>query len=726
MSNFATANTVINEIVKAVDFEFAHDQAIKNAALGIQAIMTDGEKDFIIGGEVKPYPSGGMNFIISPIYGHCAGSGVDFIETLTSPQPISIEDADPTYDRIDAVQARGVYGFYDYQDRRFRDPASGAETVENIPTKKRIFMEVSVKKGSSGSVAAPPADNGFIKLAEIVVPAASVSVNAENIKNITARYSNAENGNWTIDKARTFNPGYVADIVAALLANHNEDGSHKDNIITAANILFGNQAGAVRGLIIPTGESMKVLEEDFTALAGITQVLAAIAAAVNMAYPYANNLLSRYLLLNVNPVAASTVNVDVTIGGEVSIDGISCTVGQMVFLKDQTNPIENGFWEVQTGQWNRYAGFTAANTDVFTNKFILVKSGTANSGKMFYLDGDNYIIGTSPLVFIESRLSPAAIPGTIVFRDKDGKTDYDTKISESSGDMKLEIVSNADMVDGLGRNLLEVLGVSTIPEAMAELRRRCNNNGEIDSTKIPDFRGLMIGDYLDGIDFSGITPPTSAQAPNGGPAVWNDTYKNNRLVIAGFNTYKQAGDTENTDNHVLFVFRDVLWQQRQRSTNDNAGGYTNSASEIRAYLEGANGDGNGTFAIKLEECLNGGVLPPGGKYLYTIRKYNSTKNAAAWNSFTVFLPTEIEVFGVQALGDELSPDYAQLNVHFPLYQKSTAYRCKRYNGARAWHWLSTPRSSNSTHFCYVSYNGYAGNSLASITGGGVSPAFCVR
>jgi hypothetical protein len=203
MSNFSTANTAINEIVKAVDFSFVHDQAINNAALGIQAIMTDGEKDFIIGGKVKPYPSGGMNFIVSPIYGHCAGSGIDFIETLTSQQPISIEGADPVYDRIDTIQVRGVTGLYDFQDRKFRDPDSGAETVENIPTKKRIYMEVSVKKGSPGSVTAPPTDTGFIKLAEIVVPAASVSVNAENIKNITARSTGTENGNWTMDKSRT-------------------------------------------------------------------------------------------------------------------------------------------------------------------------------------------------------------------------------------------------------------------------------------------------------------------------------------------------------------------------------------------------------------------------------------------------------------------------------------------------------------------------------------------
>jgi hypothetical protein len=62
-----------------------------------------------------------------------------------------------------------------------------------------------------------------------------------------------------------------------------------------------------------------------------------------------------------------------------------------------------------------------------------------------------------------------------------------------------------------GRNLLEVLGVSTPAEAMAIARGRCNNgvsaaNGE------PDFSGLQIGDYIDGIDLSAIP------AENGGTA----------------------------------------------------------------------------------------------------------------------------------------------------------------------------------------------------------------
>jgi hypothetical protein len=69
---------------------------------------------------------------------------------------------------------------------------------------------------------------------------------------------------------------------------------------------------------------------------------------------------------------------------------------------------------------------------------------------------------------------------------------------------------------------------------MAALRARCNGTG------VPDFSGLQIGDYLDGIDLSAIP------AGNGGTAgqPWNNTYKNNRITLSAFNPYKGAGDTE--------------------------------------------------------------------------------------------------------------------------------------------------------------------------------------
>ncbi|MDR0376673.1 MAG: hypothetical protein LBH70_02660, partial [Spirochaetaceae bacterium] len=68
----------------------------------------------------------------------------------------------------------------------------------------------------------------------------------------------------------------------------------------------------------------------------------------------------------------------------------------------------------------------------------------------------------------------------------------------------------AGYTEGKGRDLRLVFGIDStdpsvyIPQIMTEIRRCCNNNGEIDNTGIPDFTGLMVGDYLDGIDLSAI------------------------------------------------------------------------------------------------------------------------------------------------------------------------------------------------------------------------------
>jgi hypothetical protein len=340
------------------------------------------------------------------------------------------------------------------------------------------------------------------------------------------------------------------------------------------------------------------------------------------------------------------------------------------------------------------------------------------------------------LAQIADLITPLASPKGIIMRDEHGRAkvsapeaaDDIARLAEITAAIKeatLDLTSHADQIDGKGRNLLEVLGVSTIPEAMAEIRRRCNNNGEIDNTGVPDFGVIRIGDYIDGLDFSGIAPPSAAAAPNGGPQAWNDTYKNNRIVVSGFNTYKNSGDTENTKNHVLFTFRNVLWQMRQRAANDNTGGYAynNTANEIRAYLEGLAGDGTGVFALGLESALDGGVTPTGGKYLYTIRKAHSIKGNYAWNSYTVWLPTEIEVFGYQTYGDEANQ--YNLNVQLPIYQNSAVYRIKRRNGSRAWHWESTPTAAGTTSFAQVNSFGGAASTAVGFSDGGVSPAFCV-
>ena len=290
--------------------------------------------------------------------------------------------------------------------------------------------------------------------------------------------------------------------------------------------------------------------------------------------------------------------------------------------------------------------------------------------------------------------------------------------------------------NGPPRDLRLVFGIGStdpavyIPLIMAEIRRRCNNNGEIDASGIPDFSGLMIGDYIDGIDLSAIP------AENGGDAgqPWNDTYKNNRIVISGFNTFHSMGTSDNIRNHVLFMFRNVPLRRRMNATNTNTGGYV--ASEMRAFLEGTNGNGTGDMAGVTTAAFLNAVRAQLGNFLLTITKLHSTKGSTNFLNYTLFLPSELEVFGSPFFGDEgvempalTSPVRDRrvgdlTPVHFPIFAHSYEYRIKRRNGARHWWWTQTPFAGGSASFSIVTSNGIVYTNAASGLGG-CAPAFCV-
>jgi hypothetical protein len=272
------------------------------------------------------------------------------------------------------------------------------------------------------------------------------------------------------------------------------------------------------------------------------------------------------------------------------------------------------------------------------------------------------------------------------------------------------------MVDGYGRNLMTVLGKQTIIDTMAEIVKLSNNTGQLDNTGIPNYSAMRVGDYIDGIDLSGIAAENSGSAGQ----AWSDGYKNNRIVIAGFNTYKGAGDTENTKNHVLFTFRNCPLAKRMNSSNDNTGGY--QASELRAFLEGLNGDGTGDKSGVTTARFMTVLKQQIGDVLYKIRKAHSNKGGYNWANYTCFIPTELEVFGYQTWGDEAN--MYNTNVQWPLYAQGYAYRVKRYNGARQWWWEHTPYSGSAASFSTVHSVGDASYGSASSVGG-CAPAFCV-
>lgn len=697
MANLKTALAMDNEIFKSSDFNFGYDSIMSNIAVAMKAVLSGSEGNYILGGKVKPYGSGGMNVSIEPIYGFCNSTGVCVVESDVT-EPISFEEADNSLNRIDIIEICGTETGYDSQSRKFRNPTTKVDWTETVNTKKKIALSVKVKKGSNGSESAPSVDNGYVKIAEISIPAGTLNITTDLIKNVTARKHGVNNEEWTTNKKGTFNPGYLADVFHTFLEQHNEDGTHKNAVIKTANIDFGTGSAQVKGANMPTGQSMSVHGVDFTSSKSVTDLIVALANNANNLYKYSNDIFSRFSFLDDLPMACSTANVDIATGGEMTIDGVLVSIGQLVFLKDQTDAKENGFYEVQSGAWNRYEGYTSANADAFIHKLVFIKAGAENKGKMFYLNGDFADIGADELDFEEANFTSDKTAHKFVVRDKNGRA----KMAEPEEDDDIAVKATVKAEEAArkayekqltahydsceGRNLLYVLGVNTVAEAMNILHTRCNGTGK------PDFSGLMIGDY---IDLPSLT-------------VNGTTYTSNiRIVISGFNHYFGVGDKENTKNHILWTFRDVVLRRHVNTSNINTGGYP--ASELKTFLDGV-------FALGLGSALGS------ADYLYTIRRAISKKSSTDWTSETVFLPTEVEVFGTPTYGDDQCA--WNTNIQYAIYRNSSFYRIKRHNGARAWWWEATPGASNSIYFCFVDDNGFSSSHIASRMDGGVSPAFC--
>ena len=707
MANFKTAIAAENEIMKATDFTFGYDSSIANVATALRAVLSNSPGDYIVGGKVKPYGSGGLNVSIEPIYAYKSSTQLCVAETEVT-EPVSFERADDNLNRIDIVQVCAVEERYDSQSRKFNDPSTGTKTNRTVPTKKRVKLEVSVKKGSNGSASAPASDAGYVKIAEVIIPAGATNITEDLIKNVTARKYNISNEEWTANKKATFNPGYLADIFYQFLAAHNEDGSHKAATIKAGHIDFGTETTQVKGSNIPTGQSLSIHGVDFTSSENLTKIILALADASNDLYKYANDIMSRFSFITDLPVAASTENVNVAAGGEKTIDGIPVSAGQLVFLKDQKDTKENGFWEVQTGAWNRYSGYTVANAGAFVHKFVFIKAGSINKGKVFYTNDDFGKIGADALIFKECRMTPYIKAFTAIVRDENGRAkvaapkeedDIARKAEVDSGDASTlstaksytDFASHGGCTDG--RNLLDVFGKTTVAEVMEILHNKCNGEGKA------DFSGLMIGDYLD----------LPSLTVGGTTYTWNADYQNLRIVISGFNHYIYCGNpNENKKNHILWTFRNVVLQKRMNATDTNAGGY--ETSELKKYLD------------EVFEAGLGNALGSSG-YLYTIMRAISKKGATGFVTNTVFLPTEVEVFGVPTCGDDQIA--WNTNIQYPIYRDSSFYRVKKYNGSRDWWWEGTPAASDSTSFCYVNNGGGASaHHLASGNYCGVAPAFC--
>lgn len=110
--------------------------------------------------------------------------------------------------------------------------------------------------------------------------------------------------------------------------------------------------------------------------------------------------------------AASTANLTLT--AEQTVDGVALVVGDTILVKDQTDGIENGLYEVKTTAWvrapNLILGSNAAGIAIFVNE------GTVNADTIWVCTNDaaTAIVGTDALVIVStSTIVPAKGTATI-------------------------------------------------------------------------------------------------------------------------------------------------------------------------------------------------------------------------------------------------------------------------------------------------------------------------
>lgn len=126
---------------------------------------------------------------------------------------------------------------------------------------------------------------------------------------------------------------------------------------------------------------------------------------------FANGVLGRYVYKGYVRVA-TTANINLS--GTQTIDTVAVQVNDIVLVKNQTDKKQNGIWQVQTGAWNRAAGYT--DSTGFIHKLIYATAGS-QAGKFYYINNETLAVGTDNIEFIESMFSSSAFAGKAVIRD---------------------------------------------------------------------------------------------------------------------------------------------------------------------------------------------------------------------------------------------------------------------------------------------------------------------
>lgn len=281
MAEFLTSHVLENEIVKANDFEFAFENLVTNVSKATQMFL-ESNQDFVINGKVLANTTPDMFVRISPIFGVCKSTGVPFGNTEL--ETLSIGFGESNSGRVDTLEVKGEWEEYDEQQRAFNDPDTDTQTYQYVNTKKRLKPVYRILQGSEGSSVAPDAESDWVKLAEVVIRANATWIEDSDIKNITSDIAGLANEGWTNQEDATYNIGYISDVNERFREQHNEDGTHKENVINSDSLNIGIGSKQINGSILPVGGNVAFPTQTIPATNSILSVLSAITTMLTSLY----------------------------------------------------------------------------------------------------------------------------------------------------------------------------------------------------------------------------------------------------------------------------------------------------------------------------------------------------------------------------------------------------------------------------------------------------------
>lgn len=125
---------------------------------------------------------------------------------------LTINAADGSNDRYDTIEIRRYQVATTPEIRQFKDPTTLAISQTSIDTVNEYKTEVKVLAGTPGSGVSASAEVGWIKIAEVLVPASSTTVVDSNIYNVDAVVDGGTNSNWTNDQTSIFRNGSNSEV----------------------------------------------------------------------------------------------------------------------------------------------------------------------------------------------------------------------------------------------------------------------------------------------------------------------------------------------------------------------------------------------------------------------------------------------------------------------------------------------------------------------------------